>query len=289
MAEGRKINTETEILGLIGYPLEHTFSPYLHNYALDKLDLNYVYLTFEIRPENLQEGIKGLKSLGIRGVNVTIPYKEKVLSFLDEVDSLADEIGAVNTIINKDENLKGFNTDALGFKRMLEEDGDFEINNKKVLIIGAGGASRAVGSVLCRNGIKELYLINRTRKKAEELGHIWQKNYPHVKIETGILAPEYYNLLLKRVDLVVDTTPVGMSPEIDVPPVISTEKFHSNLLVVDLVYNPAVTTILDAARKAGAKTLNGQGMLLYQGIEAFELWTGVDPDNIEWPGDIFKI
>lgn len=276
------IDSKTRVLGLFGYPLGHSISPLLHNQALKDLGLNYVYLPFPIEPGYLEDGVRAIRALNIRGVNVTIPYKEEVIPFLDEVDSLARKIGAVNTIVNNNGKLKGYNTDFTGFQRMLEEDGRFRIEGKKAVIIGAGGASRAVGIALCQRGIEEIHLLNRTRERAEELALSWQKYYPEIKIKTGGLEYDYCKPLISRADLLVDTTPVGMAPNMEVEPVIPAEVLHSNLLVVDLVYNPAETTLLKAAKRAGAETLNGLGMLLYQGIEAFKLWTDIEPEIDSW-------
>lgn len=277
-----KINIGTKILGLTGYPLEHSLSPLLHNQALKDLSLNYVYLPLPVKPDDLEDGIKAVRALDIRGLNVTIPYKEKVIPYLDKLESLAEEIGAVNTIVNDNGKLTGYNTDCSGFKRMLEEDGSFNIAGKKAIIIGAGGASRAVGTALASGGIDEIYLLNRTRERAENLVQDWQKNYPAIIVQYSPLIPEYYLPLCEKADLIVDTTPVGMNPETDVPPVIEKGSFHSGQLVVDLVYNPQETTILKAAKEKGAETLNGLGMLLYQAADAFKLWTGYEPDLVKW-------
>ncbi len=276
------IDTNTGILGLIGYPLGHSISPLIHNYSLKKMNLNYVYLAFELKPDIFYKGIEGLKALNIKGFNITIPYKKKILSHLDQVDQIADNIGAVNTVVNNDGKLKGYNTDAYGFKKMLEKDGDFSIQGKKALIVGAGGASRSAGTVLCESGIKELYILNRTRDKAENLAQIWKEKYPDVFIKSEELNIDFYKPLMKKIDLLIDTTPVGMEPEVDVKPVIDRDCFHSSMLVVDLVYNPPQTTILKAAKKSGARTLNGMPMLLYQAAEAFKLWLGKEPNIEEW-------
>ncbi|MFW6278631.1 MAG: shikimate dehydrogenase [Bacillota bacterium] len=277
-----KVNLDTQVLGLIGYPLGHSISPLIHNYALEYFDLNFVYLAFDLAPEKLKAGINGFRALNVKGVNVTIPHKREVLSLLDEVDDIAQKIGAVNTIVNQQGQLKGYNTDVTGFRRMIEDDGGFSIPNKSALIIGAGGASRAVGTALCEGGIKEIYLVNRTLKKAEKLASFWQDNYPQVSVKAGELNKDFYVPLLGEIDLVVDTTPVGMEPNIEQPPVIATEKFHPGMLVVDLVYNPAQTTILKAAKKQGAETINGLPMLLYQAAEAFKMWTGCEPEVEHW-------
>lgn len=277
-----KIDINTKILGLIGYPLGHSISPLLHNYSLEKLDLNYVYLAFALEPDSIQKGLEGLTALNFRGINVTIPHKNRVIPYLDELDPLAQKIGAVNTIVNDNNKLQGYNTDAAGFKRMLEDDGNFIISGKKAAVIGAGGASRAVGVVLCHSGISELYVINRTYDKARKLVRTWQQFYENIKIEAVPMEIAEYQPLIKKMDLIVDTTPVGMSPETDVEPVIAAHTLHAGQLVVDLVYNPPETTLMKAARSQGAQTLNGLDMLLYQGIEAFKLWTGQEPDVDDW-------
>jgi len=282
------IDINTGILGLIGHPLSHSLSPRLHNYYLQENDLNYVYLPFDVEPKNIEEAIKGLKSLNFRGVNITIPYKEKIINYLDYVDEEAQDIGAVNTVVNNDGDLYGYNTDASGFIRMLKEDGKFDIKGQKAIIIGAGGASKAVGFALCRKGIKEIYIINRTPTRALELAELWRNIYPDVKIDYGNLESGNHKKIFNKFQLVIDTTPVGMVPDTDVKPVISPEYLHSNLLVVDLVYNPLETVLIKEAKKRGARTLNGMGMLLYQGIESFYLWTGVKPEDTGLKKGFFK-
>lgn len=276
------IDVRTKILGLVGYPVEHSLSPLLHNQAIKRLNLNYVYLPLPIKPENLREGIEGIRALGVLGVNVTIPYKEKVIPFLDELDSLANKIGAVNTIKNNNGILKGYNTDVSGFARMVEKDGGCKIKGKKAMVIGAGGASKAVITALCSKGIKELYLLNRNEEKGKNLIEIYKSKFPDVYFIAGGIRPEFYFSLVKKIDLLVDTTPVGMAPKENVDPVIIPEALHSNLLVIDLVYNPGETTLIKAAKKRGAKTLNGLGMLIYQGSESFQIWTGYTPEISHW-------
>ena len=282
------IDVHTNILGLIGHPLEHSFSPRIHNYACSKLDLNFVYLCFDISPEDFDIALKGLRKLGIKGFNITIPYKQRIMEFLDQLDSMAEKIGAVNTVVNKNGVFHGYNTDGSGFLRMIKDDGDFNPEGKRGIIIGAGGAARAAGISLLEAGMKELCVINRTLDKAEELVREWCEYYPDIDIKSGKLTEDYYRPILSKMDLVVDTTPVGMMPDVEVEPVIKEETMHSGLFVVDLVYNPRETVLMKAARRAGAETLNGEKMLLYQGLEAFKLWTGEDPYKLNWPDDIFE-
>ncbi|MFW6381651.1 MAG: shikimate dehydrogenase, partial [Bacillota bacterium] len=238
-------------------------------------------LAFSIKPEELIDAVRGLRALNIRGMNVTIPHKEAVIPLLDEIDPLAKKIGAVNTIVNNKAVFKGYNTDVPGLIRMVEDDGGFSISGKKAMIVGAGGAARAAGIALLQQGIKEIYLVNRTVLKAEKLAADWKKYY-NTTVITGALSPDFYSQYIKDIDLLIDTTPVGMSPEVEVPPVIEENYLHSNLLVVDLVYNPAETSLLKAACRSGAQTMNGMGMLLYQGIESFKIWTGRDIDVNTW-------
>lgn len=272
----------TRILGLVGYPLGHSMSPLLHNSTIKERGLNYIYLPFQVEEERLREVIEGLKALNFRGINITIPYKKKVLPLLDSITPQAVRIGSVNTIVNEENILTGYNTDFTGLIRMIKEDGGFDIRGKKVLIIGAGGTASTAGTAVLSEGAAAVYLLNRTSAKGEKLVEKWRKDYPDTVLKAGPLEPIYYNSFIKEIELLIDTTPVGMAPKIDEQPVIAASSLHSNMLVVDLVYNPEKTTLLKAAEKAGAAGLNGMGMLLYQGIESFKLWTGYEIDPGEW-------
>lgn len=276
------VDQKTGMLGLIGYPLEHSLSPRLHNQAIVELGLNLVYLSFPLRPEQLEDGIRAIRALGLRGVNVTIPYKERVLPYLDQLDPLAAKLGAVNTIVNNHGLLTGYNTDINGFCRMLEEDGGFRIRGKRALLLGAGGAARAVAFALCQQGIATLTIINRTADKARHLQKTLHGYYPGVRLTTAKLSRPELTAWSDPLDLIVDTTPVGMVPQLEVEPVIPLEVIRQARLVVDLVYNPPETSLLRAAAQVGVQGLNGMGMLLYQGIEAFKLWTGQEPELNSW-------
>ncbi len=276
------VDQKTGVLGLIGYPLEHSLSPRLHNQAIVELGLNLVYLSFPLKPEQLEDGIRAIRALGLRGVNVTIPYKERVLPYLDQLDPLAAKLGAVNTIVNNQGLLTGYNTDINGFCRMLEEDGGFRIRGKRALLLGAGGAARAVAFALCQQGIAALMIINRTADKARHLQKTLHGYYPGVRLATAKLSRPELTAWSDPLDLIVDTTPVGMAPQFEVEPVIPLEVIRQAHLVVDLVYNPPETSLLRAAAQVGVQGLNGMGMLLYQGIEAFKLWTGQEPELNSW-------
>lgn len=276
------VDLNTGVLGLVGYPLSHSISPLLHNHTIKEENLNYIYLPFPVEPEKFADALIGFRAINVRGLNLTIPYKEKVLPYLDRLDSLAARIGAVNTIVNDNGIFAGYNTDITGLARMIRDDGNFSIKDKKVLLIGAGGAARAAGISVLSEGAAKLYILNRTIDKGSKLVEEWKKFYPTVELKALPLDPLYYEPFIKEVDLLIDTTPVGMAPYSEVAPVISSEYLNKNMLVVDLVYNPRETSLLKAAKKAGAKCLNGMGMLIYQGIESFKLWTGYEINPRTW-------
>jgi shikimate dehydrogenase len=268
------LDSKTKLLGLIGHPVEHSLSPIMHNSALQYENLNYVYLAFDVSSsENLKYVIDGAKSLRIRGFNITIPYKIDVMKYLDKIDYTAELIGAVNTVKIENNIAIGYNTDGLGARMALEEEiGGVE--NKNILIIGAGGASRAVAFELAKNN--NITIINRTLEKAKNLAdEISKKLKPNNPINYGDL-----NIDVEKYDIIIHTTPVGMYPNTDVKPIIDTKKISKNMVVMDLIYNPEETVLLRESKKRGAKTINGLGMLVYQGAIAFEIWTGIKP-NVE--------
>lgn len=277
------IDNKTKILGLFGYPLEHSFSPLLHNQAIKELGLNYAYFSFPVKPDLLKDAVSGLRALNFRGVNVTIPYKEKIIPYLDELDSLAEKVGAVNTIVNNDGILKGYNTDVIGLKRMIEEDAGYTLQGYRAVVIGAGGAARAACFTVLQGGAKELTILNRTGEKAVLLAESVEKYYPSVDIKgLSFQLDKECRKIVENANIVIDTTPVGMSPAIEVEPIIPEKWLNPGQLIVDLVYNPPITTLLKAAQKAGTAAINGKGMLLYQGIEAFKIWTGLEPNVESW-------
>lgn len=276
------VDVNTRILGLIGYPLGHTLSPLLHNHTIKAKELNYIYLPFPVELDGFTDAVSGLKALNARGFNITIPYKERIIPLLDEIDPLAEKIGAVNTVLHEEGRLIGYNTDVSGLIRSIKEDGHFDMRGRVGMIVGAGGAARAAGIALLENEITELYLLNRSLEKAEKLASEWQEYYPLVDIFVDDIEVESYKEYIHTVDILIDTTPVGMEPKIDMAPVIKADFLHSKMLVVDLVYNPRKTSLLKAAESAGAECLGGMGMLLYQGIEAFKIWTGVDIEPETW-------
>lgn len=273
------ITGKTKVYGIIGDPVEHTLSPGMHNAAFKKLGLDKIYVPFHVKAEELGNAINGSYSLGIRGLNVTIPHKTEVIKYLDYLDIAAGLIGAVNTIEFGENGIVGHNTDGIGAVRAIEEVS--QVKGKNILILGAGGAARAISFQLLLSGAKKLVISNRTVEKAMELKEdLDEKLEPDVNVTD--LGVELENEL-KNSDVLINTTPVGMYPNISQKPLVTSNMMHKDLIVNDIVYNPLKTGLLSEAEKAGAKTISGVKMLMYQGLESFKIWTGVEP-----PVEIFQ-
>ncbi|MBU4534961.1 MAG: shikimate dehydrogenase [Euryarchaeota archaeon] len=272
------ITGKTKIIGLFGDPVGHSFSPAMHNAAFRYKGLDYVYVPFNVKAEFLKEATQGASALNLRGYNVTIPHKTRIIDYLLEVDPTAALIGAVNTVKIQDGLSKGYNTDGIGAIRAIEE--ITSISNKKVIILGAGGASRAVSFQLLSSYEVELLILNRTPEKAFELKCDLENN-----LKTTLSAGGF-ELLDKEIDsadILINTTPRGMHPHEDDEPILKAQGIPHNMVVNDLVYNPLETGLIKEATKAGATTISGLKMLLYQGVEAFKIWTGQEP-----PADIME-
>lgn len=271
-----KFNLDTKIIGLFGHPIRHTYSPFMHNIAFELLDLNYIYLPFDVPMSSLKDAVKGMIALGIKGFNITIPHKENIIPFLKNVSEEASIIGAVNTVVNDNGVLNGFNTDVHGIVETLIPFKD-EITNEEVSIIGAGGATRSAVYALVRNfKPKHINVINRTEQKAETL-----KDYFKTKMHfNGIKVFQLYSPdmieVLNNSKLIINTTSVGMSPNVDDTVITDPKSFVKDQIVFDIVYNPVKTKLLQLANSAGARTLNGLKMFVHQGAKSFELWTGVE-------------
>ena len=269
----RNISGKAKLCGVIGDPIEHTVSPAMHNAAFEKLGLDYWYVPFRVKKEDLGRAIEGMRALNIRGLNVTIPHKVAVIPFLDRLDPLTEKIGAVNTIVNDKGNLMGYNTDATGFLQALLERG-IEPKGKNVVILGAGGASRGISFILAERG-GHLVIFNRLLELdwAEELAGRLSETFGE-EVEALELVEENLARALDKTDILVNATSVGMSPNIDETPVPST-LLKPGLIVFDVVYNPIKTRLLREAEQIGAQTISGLEMLVWQGASAFEKWTGV--------------
>ena len=264
------IKGSTNIVGLIGHPVEHSFSPPMHNAAFEALGMDYAYVAFDVDPLNLKSAIDGAKSLNIKGFNVTIPHKIEVMKHLDEIDEVAALIGAVNTIDFKD--MKGYNTDGIGAVKAIEE--VTSIKNKNVVVAGAGGASRAISFYIAKYGADSLTILNRNVEKADNLAKDVSNSNLINEVKSDSMSE--INSHVTDADILIDTTPVGMHPNVDDEPIVLADNMHDDLVVFDAVYNPNDTVLIKEAVKAGAKPVYGIKMLLYQGAESFRIWTGCD-------------
>ena len=267
----KTISAKTRLCGVIGDPIEHTMSPAIHNAAFIQMGLDYIYIPFHVKEEELGKALDGMRGLNVRGLNVTLPHKVTIIPFLDELDSLVEKIGAVNTVTNDEGVLKGSNTDASGFLQALLERG-IEPKGKRVVILGAGGASRAISFILAEGGA-HLVILNRRLERAEELAGRLSTTFDKGVRALKLIA-ENLTWALQEADILINTTSVGMSPNISETPVPS-NLLRPGLVVADIVYNPIRTRLLREAEEADAKTIDGVDMFVWQGALAFEIWTGV--------------
>jgi shikimate dehydrogenase len=265
-----KVSGATHIFGIMGFPIEHTLSPVMQNAALEALGISALYVPFNVRPEDLGKATLALRALNIYGVNVTIPHKGAVIEFLDELDPVAKHIGAVNTVIQRNRKLYGFNTDGPGFMLSLHKDAHFDPAGKKVVILGAGGVASAVAMSLAGAGVRRLVIANRDKRRAEVLTKRVQKFFDRETLPVALDERRALYWLIRESDMLVNASAVGLNPgdRLNLNP----SSFHSKLFVFDLVYH-TVTHLLKMARKRGLKTLDGVGMLVSQGARSFELFT----------------
>lgn len=259
----------SKIYGLVGYPLKHSFSPLMHNAAFSALKIKAEYKLFPLKPDELSDFFGSLAENKIFGLNITVPYKEKVIPFLDDLSDETRLIGAVNTIKFSSGKLQGFNTDGFGFLTHLKEGLKFNPGGRTIALIGAGGACRAIAVYLGKANSKRLTIYDIDEVRAISLAGYLKEKFSGVEF---IAAHSIDELNILGSDLLINATPIGMK-ETD-PSLVSEHLMHKNLLVYDLIYNPQETKLLTLAKNAGAKTANGLGMLLYQGMSSFEIWTG---------------
>ncbi len=256
--------------GVIGDPIGHTLSPAIHNAAFNHLKLDFVFLAFHVKAADLENAIQGMRGLGIHGLNVTMPHKSAVISYLDEVDSAVKFLGSANTILNETGKLSGFNTDGIGALNALRENGA-DLSDKKVLLLGAGGAAKAIAFSFAQEA-ESLCILNRMPEKAavlaDALNHVFGK-----EIVGGALSSSAVQKNLQDADILVNATSVGMHPHVD-RSLVEPQWLKPNLAVMDIVYNPVETKLAKDAKAAGAKVVSGMEMLVYQGAESFEIWTG---------------
>ena len=264
------ISGKTRVYGVIGDPIEHSLSPVIHNAAFAALGLESVFLAFRVKPAEVGNAVSGMRALGIHGLNVTMPHKTTVIPHLDEVDKTARFLNAVNTIHNKNGKLWGFNTDGVGALKALRENG-VDPKGKKVLLLGAGGASRAIAYTIAHEA-DELVILNRTVKPAKELARQLRQLLPK-KISAEALSPETIEDNLMDSEVLINATSIGMKPNVN-ETLVNPKWLRTNLAVMDIVYNPLETKLAKIAKEAGAKVVSGVEMLIYQGAASFEIWTG---------------
>ncbi|MEE0919207.1 MAG: shikimate dehydrogenase [Lachnospiraceae bacterium] len=274
-----EINGKTRTCGLIGNPVEHTMSPLIHNYLAETNNINMTYVPFHVKEDKIGDAVKGAFGLNILGVNVTVPYKTDVIEHLSDIDSLAQKMGAVNTLVRTDNGFKGYNTDVSGLLRAMRSDG-VEIAGEDVIILGAGGVGRAVVFMCASNNAAKVHIINRSEEKAKAVADEVNK-----ALNTDIVDTLSVNDYMKLVEgndkkyLVIQCTSVGLSPN-DAETFIDNKDFYKCVKTgYDLIYNPWETKFMKLVKEQGAEAYNGLKMLLYQAIDAFELWNNCKIDD----------
>ncbi|MCC8169372.1 MAG: shikimate dehydrogenase [Oscillospiraceae bacterium] len=274
----QKISGHTRQLGIIGYPVEHSFSPKMHNFISERMGNDYTYSAWRVHPDNLEAAVNGIRALGIAGVNVTAPHKTEVIKYVDEVSEQARLLGSVNTVVNRGGKLVGYNTDSDGFYTALKSAG-IEVEGKKLLIIGAGGVVKPTLIRLIQAKPESVTVVNRTKSKVYSLAEKIRAEMGF-EIKTEVVDRDF--------DVVINTTSAGMEPQLDALPIEEIAELedlsfiNSDTAVVDMIYNPDETLFLREAKRRGARAvLNGLGMLIYQGLISYELFTGTKlPDDM---------
>ncbi len=266
------IDGNTRLVGIIGSPLEHTLSPIIHNAAFDYLGLNWCYIPLPVQEGHLQNAIEGIKALNFTGTNVTMPFKTEVIGFLDEVAMFAESVGAVNTILIDKGKLIGYNTDGRGFYTALVRDLGYEVKGRKVLVLGAGGASRSVTVSLALAGCESIVIVNRSPEPSKQLAEIILKSAPDMKV-TWLSPEDNYDMIVAESDVIINATPLTtFNGTLRVP----VSLLNKNQLVCDLNYSLYQPPLLQEAEARGAQVMDGKGMLLHQAAAAFEIWTGLE-------------
>ncbi|MBI5808551.1 MAG: shikimate dehydrogenase [Ignavibacteriales bacterium] len=274
MQSQNKFNHNTKIIGIIGHPVKHSYSPLMQNIAFELTEQNYIYLPFDVPVNSLKDALKGIVALGIKGFNVTLPLKEKIMPLLKDVSEEANIVGAVNTVTNEDGVLRGYNTDVLGVVESLNPFKE-EIAGAKVSVIGAGGAARSVIYALIRNfKVGHINIINRTEQTAESLKEYFSVKMLFNDFKAFPLIPPDLVETFRESKLIINTTSMGMYPEIDDSATTIKESFMKGQIVFDIVYNPVKTKLLKLAESQGSTIITGLKMLVEQGAKSYELWCG---------------
>ena len=266
------ITGKTKLIGLIGNPIEHSKSPQLHNLISETLKNDIAYVPFRVNKIDLEDAMLGLIAVNALGFNVTVPYKKDVMKYVDEISKDALLMGAINTVKNNEGTLHGYNTDAEGFLRAFKEEMGTGFNGKKVVILGAGGAARAITVKVASELAERISIINRTKANAGDLADLINDNVKNVAKGYGT-GDSGLKLVFKESDIIINTTSVGMLPDVESTPLKHVEYLKPAHIVYDIVYNPEKTRMLQDAEKVGCKVANGLKMLFYQGVYAYEIWT----------------
>ena len=274
-----ELNGKTRLCGLLAYPAGHSMSPMLHGLFAERTGTNLVYCPFEVPPDRLGDAVRGAFALGVLGLNVTVPHKQHVMEYLEEIDESAARIGAVNTLVRTETGFCGYNTDYIGLKRSLQKEG-MEIQDRDCILIGAGGAAKAAAYLLATEGAARVYVLNRTLEKAEALC-AYMDEIAGRELAKGLSLEQWEEIPCKNC-LAIQTTSVGMHPAVDTAPILEPGFYQKIEAALDIVYNPSRTRFLELAAKAGGRNANGLDMLVYQGAAAFERWN----PGVQVPEDV---
>jgi shikimate dehydrogenase len=274
MSAHRNVTGRTKVVGVIGWPVDHSLSPPMHNGEFERLGLDFVYVPYAVDPANLEQAVRGLATLGVTGFNITIPHKQKILPLLDEVAPEAVVVGAVNTVRIENGRTFGTNTDVQGWTNDIQQ--DILLQGSHVCVLGAGGASRAICVASALAGAKSVFIHNRTVETANLLADALREQFPDTQFTFSCADEESCRRQFAACDIIVNTTPVGMAAKPGIP--VSADWLSEHQYVYDTIYTPAETELLRAAQRKGCPTRNGLGMLARQGALAFAIWTGVKPD-----------
>lgn len=268
-----EIPPDTRFVALLGDPVSHSLSPRMHAAAFAACELPWAYLAFRVRAQHLREAVAGLRALDFAGANLTIPHKVAALALVDEVDASARRCGAVNTLVFREGQVVGYNTDVVGVRRALEEEG-LDLEGARAVVLGAGGGARAACAALGEAGAERVVVLARRLSEAEKVCGAMQQEFHHSTFVAVPLEEASVRSELRRADVLVNATPVGMHPHGESCLVASAEWLHPGLVVLDMVYSPPRTKLLRLAEQVGARAVGGLAMLVHQGAEAFQLWTG---------------
>lgn len=272
----RIITGHTQLTGLLGSPVAHSISPMMHNEAFAQLGLDYAYLAFDVNEEELETAIEGLRAMKVKGFNLTMPNKNRMCRLCDKLSPVAQITGAVNTVVNENGIFVGHTTDGIGYMESVKEAG-LNIIGEKITVLGAGGAATSIIAQAAFDGVAEISIFNQKSKSYERMEGIISKLTEQTNCKLNLFTYDSQDILRKELAesiLLVNTTPVGMAPNIEDSLITDTTMFHPNLTVSDIIYNPEETKLLRLAKETGCKTFNGLHMLLCQGAAAFKLWTG---------------